>query len=57
MSILERIIKTVVLDEAVITEKLALSKTAFKIRLESDTIKKANFIPGSFLRMVKNNCL
>lgn len=51
MSILERIIKTVVLDEAVITEKLALSKTAFKIRLESDAIKKANFIPGSFLRM------
>lgn len=48
MSILERIIKTVVLDEAVITEKLALSKTAFKIRLESDAIKKANFIPGSF---------
>ncbi|WP_158976988.1 SIP domain-containing protein [Cellulophaga sp. L1A9] len=51
MSILERILKTVVLDEATITEKVALSKTAFKIRLQSNSIKKISFIPGAFLRL------
>ncbi|WP_024480445.1 SIP domain-containing protein [Cellulophaga baltica] len=51
MSILERILKTVVLDEAIITEKVALSKTAFKIRLQSDSIKNISFIPGAFLRL------
>ncbi|SFB32790.1 SIP domain-containing protein [Algoriphagus aquimarinus] len=51
MSFIENILKAVVLDEAIITEKAALSTTAFRIRLKSDSIRKANFIPGSFLRM------
>lgn len=46
MSIIENILKSVVLDEAIITEKVALSTTAFRIRLKSDSIRKANFIPA-----------
>ncbi|WP_341225333.1 FAD-binding oxidoreductase [uncultured Arcticibacterium sp.] len=51
MSILEKILKSVVLNEASITEKVALSASVFKIRLQGDGIRKTNFIPGSFLRM------
>lgn len=51
MSFIESIIKSVVLNEAVITEKVKLSEAAYKIRLENETIGKINFIPGSFLRM------
>ena len=51
MSFIETILKSVVLNEAVITEKVKLSEAAFKIRLENENIGKTNFIPGSFLRM------
>lgn len=51
MSILENILKSVVLDEAIITEKVPLSKTAFKITLQCESIRKVSFVPGSFLRL------
>lgn len=51
MSIIENILKTVVLEEAILIEKVALSKSLYKIRLQNEGIRKANFIPGSFLRM------
>ncbi len=51
MGILENFLKTVILDQAIITEKVKLSSEAFKIRLQSESIHKMNFIPGSFLRM------
>lgn len=51
MSLIENILKSIVLDEAIITEKISLSASAFKISLQSDSIKKTNFPPGSFLRM------
>ncbi len=51
MSIIENILKKVVLNEATIIQKEALSKSVFRIRLQSESIRKANFIPGSFLRM------
>ena len=51
MSVLEQLLKSVVLDQAVITEKVKLSTATFKIRIQSDSIKKLDFIPGSFLRM------
>ena len=51
MSILENILKTVVLEEATIIEKVTLSKSAFRIRLQGDSIRKATFTPGAFLRM------
>ena len=51
MSIIENILKTVILDEAVIIDKEALSKTVFKIRLQSDSLKKTDFAPGATLRM------
>lgn len=51
MSIIENILKKVVLNEAVITEKVILSQSVFKIRLQSESIRNANFLPGSFLRM------
>jgi hypothetical protein len=35
MSIIENILKTLVLEEAIITEKVAISKAAFKIRIRS----------------------
>ena len=51
MSLIETILKSVVLNDAVITEKVKLSEAAYKIRLQNDTIGRINFIPGSFLRM------
>ncbi|MDO6602586.1 SIP domain-containing protein [Arenibacter palladensis] len=51
MSLIESILKSVVLKDALITEKVKLSEAAFKIRLKNETIGKINFIPGSFLRM------
>ena len=51
MSILENIIKTVILDEAIIVEKHALSTAAFNIRLQSPTFRNLNLTPGAFLRM------
>ncbi|SOE19705.1 NADPH-dependent ferric siderophore reductase, contains FAD-binding and SIP domains [Spirosomataceae bacterium TFI 002] len=51
MSIIEKILKKVVLDEATISEKIELSNNAFRIRLQGESIKKSNFTPGYFLRM------
>lgn len=51
MSIIENILKSVVLDDAEIVEKVKLSASAYKIRLHGKAIRKNNFIPGSFLRM------
>ncbi|WP_020533188.1 FAD-binding oxidoreductase [Flexithrix dorotheae] len=51
MRIIENLLKSVVLEEGIITEKIKLSEAAFKIRLENKNISKTNFVPGSFLRM------
>ncbi|WP_111710015.1 FAD-binding oxidoreductase [Lutibacter citreus] len=51
MSFIENILKTVVLDEATISEKVELSAAAYRIRLQGNSIRKINFIPGSFLKM------
>jgi len=51
VSIIENILKKVVLNEAVITEKKALTQSVFRIRLQSESIRNASFLPGSFLRM------
>lgn len=51
MSFIETILKAVILDEATITEKVLLSDNVFKIRLQSDSIRNIDFIPGSSLRM------
>jgi len=51
LRILENFIKTVILEEATITEKVTLSNKAYRIRLQGDSIHKATFTPGAFLRM------
>ncbi|WP_044210728.1 siderophore-interacting protein [Flammeovirga sp. OC4] len=51
MKIIENILKSVVLDEAVISEKEQLSKSAYRIRIQSEKIKGLDFHPGAFLRM------
>lgn len=51
MGLIENILKKVVLQEAIITEKTKLSEAVWKIRLQSDSIRKVDFIPGYFLRV------
>ncbi len=51
MKIIENIIKTVVLKEATIEEKNKLSETVYSVRLHSDHIAQADFLPGYFLRL------
>ena len=51
MSIIENILKAIVLEEAIITHKAPLSQEAIKIRIQSTSITKTDFLPGSFLRM------
>ena len=47
----ENILKSVILDEAHISEKEQLSEAVFRIRLQDDSIQKMNFVPGAFLRL------
>lgn len=51
MGLLENILKKMVLEQAIITEKNQLSKAVYKIRLQSESIKKTTFEPGYFLRL------
>ncbi|MEO9894408.1 SIP domain-containing protein [Aurantibacter sp.] len=51
MSLLESIIKKFVLQDAVITKKIQLTESAYSIRLQSESIKKAEFEPGYFIRL------
>ncbi|MEQ8533675.1 MAG: siderophore-interacting protein [Imperialibacter sp.] len=51
MGIIENLLKKVVLQEATIEEKTKLSSAVYKIRLKSESIAKANFTPGYFLRL------
>ena len=51
MSLLENILKKMVLNEAIIDKKEKISPSVYKIRLKSETIKKADFQPGYFLRL------
>ncbi|KAA5823791.1 siderophore-interacting protein [Algibacter amylolyticus] len=51
MSLIENILKKVILEEAVISKKDMLSPSVFKIQLKSDAIKKTEFKPGYFLRL------
>lgn len=51
MSIIENIIKKVVLDEAIIVEKEQLSPSVYRIRLEGKSIKNMAFEPGYFIRL------
>lgn len=51
MSLLENVLKKVVLDQATIIKKEQLSAFVYKVRLKGDSIKKAEFIPGYFLRL------
>ncbi|MEQ9378229.1 MAG: SIP domain-containing protein [Imperialibacter sp.] len=51
MGIIEKLLKKVVLQEATIEEKTKLSSAAYKIRLKSESIAKADFTPGYFLRL------
>lgn len=50
MGIIERIIK-LRLQEATIVRKEQLSSAAYHIRIQSDKIKEASFVPGYFLRL------
>ncbi|WP_339709350.1 SIP domain-containing protein [uncultured Kriegella sp.] len=51
MGLIENIIKKVVLQETIIEERTRLSEAVWKIRLRSDSIHKADFVPGYFLRV------
>ncbi|WP_339922210.1 SIP domain-containing protein [uncultured Cyclobacterium sp.] len=51
MGIIDSILKKVVLQEALIVEKTKLSDAAYKIRLKSEGIASADFVPGYFLRL------
>lgn len=51
MSLIEKLIKSVVLEEGFIAEKEQLSSSAYRIRLKSESIKSLSFVAGSFLRM------
>lgn len=51
MSIIENILKTVILEEATVIEKTAISKTVYKICLQSESFRKTDFAPGATLRM------
>ena len=48
MGIIDSILKKVVLQEALIVEKTKLSDAAYKIRLKSEGIASADFVPGYF---------
>ncbi len=50
MGILKSILKRV-LKENTISDKQKISEAAYKIRLESEGIKNAEFVPGYFLRV------
>lgn len=51
MGLIEKILKKIVLDEAIILKKTKVSESVFKIQLKSESIKKAEFTPGCFLRL------
>ncbi|WP_197482117.1 FAD-binding oxidoreductase [Polaribacter atrinae] len=51
MSLLENILKKVVLQNAIISKKTQISDSVYKIQLKSDSIKKTVFQPGYFLRL------
>ncbi|WP_343329962.1 SIP domain-containing protein [Polaribacter staleyi] len=51
MSLLENILKKVVLQNAIISKKTQISDSVYKIQLKSESIKKAVFQPGYFLRL------
>ncbi|MCC6186781.1 MAG: SIP domain-containing protein [Chitinophagaceae bacterium] len=51
MGLVENILKKIVLQNAIITMKEKLSESVYKIRLQSESIKKTQFTPGYFLRL------
>lgn len=51
MSLIENILKKVVLQDAIITRKEQLTASVYKITLQSESIKTASFQPGYFLRL------
>ena len=51
MGLVENILKKVILEEAIIEGKEKISNSVYKIRLKSESIKKAAFTPGYFLRL------
>ncbi|MBJ2175168.1 SIP domain-containing protein [Aureibaculum sp. A20] len=51
MGLLENILKKVVLQDAIIENKVQLSPSVYQIRLKSESIKKAEFEPGYFIRL------
>ncbi|WP_299381723.1 FAD-binding oxidoreductase [uncultured Lacinutrix sp.] len=51
MSLLESLLKKVVLDEAIIVIKEKISESVYRIRLKSESIKKVEFTSGYFLRL------
>ncbi|AEH02333.1 FAD-binding oxidoreductase [Lacinutrix sp. 5H-3-7-4] len=51
MSIIENILKKVVLDHAVLTQKQQISPSVYKVRLQSENFKTITFKPGYFLRL------
>lgn len=51
MSIIDNILKKVVLQKATVTNKTKLSDAAYSIRLKSENISEAEFVPGYFVRL------
>ena len=51
MGLLENILKTVVLQDAIIDQKVKISASVYQIRLKSESLKNAEFEPGYFLRL------
>jgi NAD(P)H-flavin reductase len=50
MGLIDRIARRI-LEQATIVHKSKLSEAAYHIRIQSDKIKDANFLPGYFLRL------
>ncbi|MCG9791876.1 siderophore-interacting protein [Flavobacterium algicola] len=51
MGLVENVLKKLVLDEAILIEKIKISASVFKIRLQGKSIKNTDFTPGYFLRL------
>jgi len=51
MSLVENLLKKMVLEKAIIDKKEKLSNIVYKVRIKSEGIKKQDFEPGYFIRL------
>lgn len=50
MAFIEKIMKKI-MDNGVITSKVQLSKSVYKIEIQSEAVKTMDFVPGCFIRL------